>query len=75
MALAIAGIVAAYTRKDQDPPLTADDILYDAKPTERNDLITAIIELRNEWYDVPSVVAETVRKESQAQEDDDKQKN
>ena len=54
--LALAAIVAAYTKDDAEPPINAKYILYDATPQERNDLLTAIIELRNKWYEVPSVI-------------------
>lgn len=56
ISLAFAGIVAAYTRDKEEVPVTADYILYEATPAERNDLLTAIIELRNKWYEVPSVI-------------------
>lgn len=56
ISLAFAGIVAAYTRDKKEVPVTADYILYEATPAERNDLLTAIIELRNKWYEVPSVI-------------------
>ena len=44
--LAIAAIIAAYARQDQDPPITADDIIYDAEPDEVQQLITSVMELR-----------------------------
>ena len=62
--LAVAGIIAAYARKDQEPPLTANDIMYEVSPTERNEMINAIIELRQEWYAVPASVEETLKKEA-----------
>lgn len=64
--LAVAAIVAAYTRKGQEPPVTSEEILYDITPQERNELLTAIIELRNEWYAVPKSVEETLKKENEA---------
>lgn len=54
--LATAGIVAAYTRINEEAPITADNILYEAEPEEVTALIKAILEMRNEWYKVPSVV-------------------
>ena len=54
--LATAGIVAAYTRINEEAPITADDILYEAEPEEVTALITAILEMRNEWYKIPNVV-------------------
>ena len=54
--LAFAGIVAAYVREKKDVPVTSEYILYEATPAERNDLLTAIVELRNAWYHVPEVI-------------------
>lgn len=67
--LAIAGIIAAYTWKGEEMPLTAEYILYSATPFERNDLITSIVELRQEWYAIPEVVEETIKKESESSEE------
>lgn len=67
--LATAGIVAAYTRINEEAPITADDILYDAEPEEVTALITAILEMRNEWYKIPSVVN---KQDKGVTEDDDK---
>jgi hypothetical protein len=66
--LAIAAIVAYYSRAKKDVPVDSDYILYDATPQERTDLLTAIIELRTEWYTVPKVVEETIRKESEGKD-------
>lgn len=54
--LAIAGIIAYYAKNKQEVPITTEEILYDAKSSERNDMLNAIIEMRNEWYKVPDVV-------------------
>ena len=54
--LAVAAVIAAYTRKGEDAPVTADDILYNATSQEVTALITTVIELRNAWYKVPSVI-------------------
>ena len=54
--LAVAAIIAAYTRKGEEAPVTADDILYNATSQEVTSLITTVIELRNAWYKVPSVI-------------------
>ena len=56
VSLAFAGIVAAYVRDKKDVPVTSEYILYEATPAERNDLLTAIVELRNAWYHVPEVI-------------------
>ena len=54
--LALAAIVAAATRDEQEPPITGKYLLYEATSQERTDLLTAIVELRNQWYEVPKVV-------------------
>ncbi len=54
--LAVAAVIAAYTHKGEDAPVTADDILYNATSQEVTKLITSVIELRNAWYQVPSVI-------------------
>ena len=54
--LAVAAVIAAYTRKGEDSPVTADDILYNATSQEVTKLITTVIELRNAWYQVSSVI-------------------
>ena len=57
--LAIAAIVAAYARKDEEAPITAEEILYDAAPKEITDLLTCVVTLRNQWYGIPDVVPAT----------------
>jgi hypothetical protein len=54
--LAVAAIIAAYQRKKQDAPITAEDIIYEANPEEVTELLKTICELRNEWYNIPAVV-------------------
>lgn len=60
--LAIAAIVAAYAKDEQETPIDSGKIIYEAKPAEIQDMIAAVIELRNEWYKVPAVVAEKQKK-------------
>lgn len=66
--LAVAGIVASYTKKKEEPPISSDEILYEATPQDRNDMLAAVTELRNEWYGITAVVEETLNKEAQGQE-------
>ena len=74
--LAIASIIAAYARKEQDPPITADDIIYDAEPEEVSALITSVVELRAKWYNIPTVVSEqNDTPEETEEEGNDKTKN
>ena len=68
--LAVAADIAAYTRKGEDAPVTADDILYNATSQEVTQLITTVIELRNAWYQVPSVIKpeDDIQKEQKEEE-------
>ena len=63
--LALSGIVAADTYYERDTTITSKEILYEAKPAERNALVQAIIELRSEWYDIPKIVADIVKRENE----------
>lgn len=69
--LAVAAIIAAYASKGQDEPVTADDILYHATSHEVTQLITAVIELRNAWYQVSSVVKPEENEEDKHENKDD----
>ena len=63
--LAMAAIVAAYTKDGREVPVSSEYMLYESTPQERNDLITSIVELRNEWYGVPKVVEEQLKQEAE----------
>ena len=54
--LAYAAIIAAHAKREQDPPVTVEELLFDASPTEITTLMTAVMELRNKWYEIPSTV-------------------
>jgi hypothetical protein len=75
MLLAMAGIVAADTYYKREAVIKSEDILYDATPTERRLLIETIVELRNEWYEVPKIIAEITRKENAKAKADEQPKN
>lgn len=70
-ALALAAIIAAYASKDEEPPITSDELLYDASPKEIIELVKTVIELYAAWYEIPSVVPE----EEQKVGEEDEQKN
>ena len=63
MMLAIAGIAAADSFNERAPVITSKDILYKATPAERTLLVDTIMELRNEWYEIPKVVGDAIDKE------------
>lgn len=71
MTLAIAGIIAADTYYDREPSITSKQIIFEATPPECKELLTTIIELRNEWYSTPKVVENTIKKESEDQKPED----
>jgi len=75
MLLAMAGIVAADTYHKREAVINSEDILYNATPTERKLLIETIVELRNEWYEVPKIIAEIIHKENAKAKADEKPKN
>ena len=70
--LAIAAIVAASESKKQEVPITADDLLYQASKQEVTALITAVIELRNEWYGLSKVISDSAMKPAESEDPDDK---
>lgn len=75
--LGLAAIFAAYSRKDEDAPIKAEEILYDAEPGEVQNLINTVMELRAKWYEVSPVVAEKsdIQESTEEAENEDKQKN
>lgn len=75
MMLAMAGIVAADTYYKREAVINSEDILYNATPTERRLLIDTILELRNEWYEVPKIINEIMRKENAKVKPDEQPKN
>jgi hypothetical protein len=83
IALSLAAIIAAYARSEEEAPINSDDLLYDAAPQDIITLMTATVELRNEWYNVPKVVEDTIKAEqtdtvpsgSSAGESTDEEKN
>ena len=62
--LAIAGIIAYYAKNKQDVPVKTEEIIYESRPAERNELVKTIVELRSEWYKVPSVVKPDMKPDS-----------
>ena len=69
--LALAAIVAYYSKKKEEMPISAEDVLFETTPSERNDLLSSIVELRNEWYSVTKIVEETIKKETEGQKAED----
>lgn len=64
LTLAVAAIVAAYARNNEEPPVTSEDIIYDASPQTITELITTVVTLRIQWYKVPDVVQPEMKPEN-----------
>ena len=69
--LAVAAMTSAYACRHEDVPINVEQIMYEAGPEEITLLITTIIDLRNMWYQVPSIV----KKEDDVPEEDQEAKN
>lgn len=70
--LALAAIIAAYARDNQKAPIQSEEIMYDAQPKDVILLIKTVTELRNEWYDIPSIIKPD---ENQTEENQDEDKD
>jgi hypothetical protein len=75
--LAVSAIVAAYSRKGEEPPVSTEDILYEATAEETKTLLETIVELRSDWYGVPKVVldADKAQKSKTDGEEEEQPKN
>ena len=69
--LAIAGIIAAYDSENDEAPVTAKQILNEAAGNEISKMVTTIVELRNDWYNVPNVAVTN----DYVEEQEEKEKN
>ena len=73
--LAMAAIVASYARNNEEPPVKAEDILYDAKPSEVENLLKTVMLMRAEWYSTPKAVDDLIEQDKRnAQENGEKPK-
>lgn len=75
--LAVSAIVAAYSRNGKEPPVTTEDILYEATAEDTKTLLETIVELRSDWYGVPKVVmdADKAQKPKTDGEEEEQPKN
>lgn len=63
VALCLCAIVSAYARSGETAPVDGDTLLYDATPKELTTLMTEVMRLRGEWYEVPKVLADEIKEE------------
>lgn len=73
MKLSLACITAAYSVNNQKPPIDSKELLYDITSQELTDLYLTVINLRTEWYNVPAVVANELKKEADQMTDSEKE--
>ena len=75
--LAVSAIVAAYSRNGEEPPVSTEDILYEATAEDTKTLLETIVELRSDWYGVPKVVmdADNAQKPKADGEEEEQPKN
>ena len=67
--LALAAIIAAYECNGEEAPIDSHDILYTATREEVIALVSAVMQMRQEWVFVPSTI------EKEIKETGDKPKN
>lgn len=66
--LGLCAIIAAYSKTGEEPPVTSDTLLYEARPSELVELVKTVIELRAEWYEIPKVLLSTIEEENRQAE-------
>jgi hypothetical protein len=54
--LAMACIIAAYECDGEEPPIKSEDLLYHASREEVQNLVTTVLQMRNDWLQVPSTI-------------------
>lgn len=54
--LALACITAAYMRDNEQPPITSEDILYNASRDEVIEMVKAVAQMQQEWMFVPLTI-------------------
>lgn len=63
--LSAACIIAPYAENGEESPIEMKQLLYEATPNEITELYLTVINLRNEWYGIPKVVADNIKKENE----------
>lgn len=73
LTMVVSTILTAYLSTDEQPPVSDSDLLYKCSSAELLEAVKTMIELRNQWYEVPLPVAEELKAE--AGEDAPSEKN
>ena len=69
--LSLACIIAAYECDGEKNPIKGEDLLYHASREEVQNIVTTVLQMRNEWMEVPS----TIKPEMEERERKGKRKN
>lgn len=67
--LSVSAIIAAYSARGEEAPVTAEDVMFNASSKEISEMLTAVIQLRNQWYDIPSVVKPEIEETTEQKND------
>ena len=54
--LAMACIIAAYECDGEEAPIKSEDLLYQASREEVMSLVSAVLEMRKDWLQIPSTI-------------------
>lgn len=63
--LAYAAIIAAYSKDNEEPTVSSEEIMYEATPQEISDMMKALIDIKKAWYHVPDVLTPETDKVSE----------
>lgn len=51
--LILSAIMPYYLSRDEEVPVTADELMYQSSPEELIDALKEVLSLRNAWYKLP----------------------
>ena len=66
--LAVAAIIVYYESRKETAPVSVEDIIYEWRPADVTSVIEAVLEVRNEWYELPKVVVDQLKADGDEQD-------
>lgn len=73
--LAMAAIIAAYARNEEEPPVQSEDIIYECTRQQVMDMVMAVSEMRIQWLNIPKLIESEIKKEAETKKTSRKKKN
>jgi len=73
--LAMAAIIAAYARNDEEPPVQSEDIIYECTRQQVMDMVMAVSQMRIQWLNIPKLIESEIKKEAETKKTSRKKKN